>query len=219
MPTTLEGQAQYAHSRGAAMATLTSPGENQFVMGFLQQPGEVNGMFFGLSRTGPLGAWTWSDGQPLGWSFWGGPSCAFGPYPNNAGQPGEWVGIYYLQNCGPVWDDAPPLWYTDSSANVRLLLEWSADCNGDGVVDYGQIRSGAMEDVDADGVPDCCGSVVGCCPGDLFVDRKIDGADLGVLLAQWGAASSGTVADLNADGVVDGADLGVLLAGWGACPL
>jgi len=52
MPTTLEGQAQYAHSRGADMATLTSPGENQFVMNFLQQPGEVNGMFFGLSRTG-----------------------------------------------------------------------------------------------------------------------------------------------------------------------
>jgi hypothetical protein len=37
------------------------------------------------------------------------------------------------------------------------------------------------------------------------------------VLAAWGKAPAGTPADLNGDGAVDGTDLGVLLAGWGAC--
>jgi hypothetical protein len=47
---------------------------------------------------------------------------------------------------------------------------------------------------------------------DLNGDGIVDGADLGVLLAAWGAGPS--AADLNEDGVVDGADLGILLAAW-----
>ncbi|MFO0872431.1 MAG: hypothetical protein U0575_00480 [Phycisphaerales bacterium] len=46
-------------------------------------------------------------------------------------------------------------------------------------------------------------------------DGTVDGADLGVLLANWGAV--GSAADLNGDGVVDGGGLGVLLASWGSC--
>jgi len=48
--------------------------------------------------------------------------------------------------------------------------------------------------------------------GDLNGDGTIDGADLGALLAAWGA--SGGPADLNDDGTVDGADLGLLLGVW-----
>jgi 6-phosphogluconolactonase (cycloisomerase 2 family) len=48
--------------------------------------------------------------------------------------------------------------------------------------------------------------------GDLNGDGTIDGADLGALLAAWGA--TGGVADLNEDGIVDGADLGLLLGVW-----
>jgi hypothetical protein len=43
---------------------------------------------------------------------------------------------------------------------------------------------------------------------------ELDGADIGLLLAQWGAPGSG---DLNCDGIVDGADVGLLLAGFGSC--
>ncbi|MFO0874102.1 MAG: GC-type dockerin domain-anchored protein [Phycisphaerales bacterium] len=53
------------------------------------------------------------------------------------------------------------------------------------------------------------------CPADLDGNGTVDGADLGMLLANWGAAAS--AADLNGDGAVDGADLGVLLASWGPC--
>lgn len=50
--------------------------------------------------------------------------------------------------------------------------------------------------------------------GDLNGDGLVDGADLGILLGDWGAG--GVPADLNGDGLVDGADLGILLGNWGA---
>ncbi|NBX33260.1 MAG: hypothetical protein EBR07_11145 [Planctomycetes bacterium] len=48
-------------------------------------------------------------------------------------------------------------------------------------------------------------------PGDLNGDGKINGADLGILLAAWGGTGP---ADLNRNGIVDGADLGLLLSNW-----
>jgi hypothetical protein len=52
------------------------------------------------------------------------------------------------------------------------------------------------------------------CPADLNGDGEIDGADLGLLLADWDEDGP---ADLNYDGRVDGADLGLLLTQWGPC--
>jgi hypothetical protein len=49
--------------------------------------------------------------------------------------------------------------------------------------------------------------------GDLNGDGVVNGADLGQLLAVWGAAP-GNAADFNGDGAIDGIDLGVLLANW-----
>ena len=40
----------------------------------------------------------------------------------------------------------------------------------------------------------------------------VDGADLGLLLGDWGGTGAG---DLNGDGTIDGADLGLLLGAWG----
>ncbi|MDG2020606.1 MAG: pectinesterase family protein [Phycisphaerales bacterium] len=57
------------------------------------------------------------------------------------------------------------------------------------------------------------------CPGDLSGDGMVNGSDLGVLLALWGACpSSDCPPDLNGDGFVNGADLGLLLGLWGPCP-
>ena len=56
------------------------------------------------------------------------------------------------------------------------------------------------------------------CLGDLNADRVLDGADIGLLLDQWGVTTGLNVADINRDGVVNGADLGLLLSFWGACP-
>jgi hypothetical protein len=51
-------------------------------------------------------------------------------------------------------------------------------------------------------------------PGDLNGDGIVNGADMGLLLASWGACS-GCDADLNGDGLVNGGDLGLLLSNWG----
>lgn len=49
---------------------------------------------------------------------------------------------------------------------------------------------------------------------DLNDDGTVNGADLGLLLAAWGACPTDCPADLNGSGAVDGADLGLLLASW-----
>jgi len=48
-------------------------------------------------------------------------------------------------------------------------------------------------------------------PGDLNGDGIVNGADLAILLGQWGTSGS---ADLNGNGVVDGADIAILLGSW-----
>jgi hypothetical protein len=60
------------------------------------------------------------------------------------------------------------------------------------------------------------------CIGDVAVDGRVDGGDLGVLLANWGPVTSTALSracDIDNSGQIDGADLAALLAGWGACPL
>ena len=52
------------------------------------------------------------------------------------------------------------------------------------------------------------------CPADLTGDGTVDGADLGILLGNWG--NPGTT-DLTGDSTTDGADLGLLLGAWGPC--
>ncbi|MFO0874400.1 MAG: hypothetical protein U0575_10555 [Phycisphaerales bacterium] len=53
------------------------------------------------------------------------------------------------------------------------------------------------------------------CLGDLDVSDAVNGADLGLMLGNWGGTGCG---DLNGDQVVDGSDLGILLGAWGPCP-
>ncbi len=51
---------------------------------------------------------------------------------------------------------------------------------------------------------------------DLTGDRVVNGADLGLLLGDWGEcpARGECSSDLNCDGMVDGADLGLLISAW-----
>ena len=86
------------------------------------------------------------------------------------------------------------------------------DCNGNLVPDSCDIASGDSSDYNANGIPDPCE-----CLADLFVDGHVNGADLGILLNQWGLGK-GAVSDINRDGTVNGADLSILLNSWGACP-
>lgn len=49
---------------------------------------------------------------------------------------------------------------------------------------------------------------------DLNGDGSVDGADLGLLLGNWGCTGLDCDGDLNGDNVVDGADLGLMLGDW-----
>ncbi len=50
--------------------------------------------------------------------------------------------------------------------------------------------------------------------GDVDGNGRVDGADLGFILAVWGPVNCGSVYDITGDCIVDGADLGVLLSNW-----
>jgi len=81
-----------------------------------------------------------------------------------------------------------------------------------GSAQIGLFKPGSAPDPFIDAVVPSSATIV----GDLNGDGVVDGADLGILLANWGPANGGgaAVGDLNGDDVVDGADLGILLANW-----
>jgi hypothetical protein len=104
-----------------------------------------------------------------------------------------------------------------SSNNISLAVFAARDCNANGLGDQMEIELGMTDDANGDGVLDIC-QPPGCVDADLFRDFNVNGADLGILLSQWGPNTPLTVSDINGDGVVSGADLGLLLSFWGACP-
>jgi hypothetical protein len=155
---------------------------------------------------------TWVSGEPFAYtaSFW----CLPNGY-----NPG---GGYAIEICGRADCPVPFCWNVESENCIcwpgnKAVYEWSADCNNDGVVDFGQILQGQLADLNADGVPDACQQPT-CADADIYRDFNVNGADLGILLSQWGPITPLTESDLNGDGVVDGADLGLLLSFWGGCP-
>lgn len=99
----------------------------------------------------------------------------------------------------------------------RLLI-YAPDCDGNQVVDATQISLSPGLDANGNQRLDCCEGTYTCCPTDLFANRQTDGADLAILLSQWGPNTGSTVCDFNMSGSVDGSDLATLLAAWGPCP-
>jgi hypothetical protein len=169
----------------------------------------------------PGGGWVWCDGRPLVWAIWapdhphngfaGGPECDFAKYiswpPGPMNQWGVDSDVHY------------PSYHVEQ--NKSWIVEWSADCNDDGIVDFGQCRDGSLPDTNGNNVPDCCEAgnhCVGCRDCDLNPNGIVNGADLGALLAFWGPVSPAfPQADIDGDGQVSGSDLGLLLSNWGPC--
>ena len=231
------GWRAYAEGIGGHLATITTPAENWFVTGpsvFQGSQASINGgsAFIGAfqpSGSGePYGDWQWVTGEPfvLDPSQWRSlEDCCGGSYCNNEGEDAaalwSWAGDLQDPLAERKWNDVGKCldWWGS-------VIEWSADCNSDGIVDYGQILSGALADANTNDVPDICECAThpelgACrCAGDIVTDGTVNGADLGTLLAYWGPANSGAfsqASDINSDGRIDGSDLGVLLSNWGTC--
>jgi hypothetical protein len=115
-------------------------------------------------------------------------------------------------------DESPDLYFFGPIIGNPSIIEWSADCNSDGIVDYGQCHDGTLPDYNSNNIPDIC-EQPRCQDADITNNQIIDGADLGALLAFWGPVNPVLPqADINRDGEVNGADLSLLLSFWGPCP-
>jgi hypothetical protein len=101
-------------------------------------------------------------------------------------------------------------------ASLDYIGARPADCNANGLLDSCEIAADYSPDSNQNGVVDTCESLLLDCPTDFNQSGSTDGADLGILLAAWGATGQPGV-DLNHDGVINGADLGQVLANWGVC--
>jgi hypothetical protein len=197
---------------GGHLATITSQQENQFVFGLIKPtskwPNRL-GPWLGGYR-GPAG-WTWVTGEQWSWTNWA-------PFEPNNTCGGE-DKLHFI-DFSPTWNDVAANGLACGAQAVwSYVVEWSADCNGDGIVDYGQIQSGQLVDADGNNIPDCCENGSSCCPGDTNNDGFVDGIDLATILTRWAqSATQFPNADCNRDGVIDGSDLSIVLGSWGACP-
>ena len=203
---------QIASARGGHLATVTSAAENTFLRNLvlpLNPGGLEGGPYLGATCDGVAwGQWYWITGEPFSFSSWNGGEPSSG---------GTDRFVHFWRWSDLDWNDAP-----DCGALMRsLLVEWSADCNGDGIVDFGQIRAGQLADANGNNIPDCCEIAPFCTPCSADVDQSgaVNGVDLAAVLNNWGTSGGKQPrSDTNGDGVVDGSDLAEVLNAWGPCP-
>ena len=213
-----------AEQLGGHLACLETAPENTWVWNHVidvgaDSPSEFSGWIGLYQQTGstePTGGWRWITGPNLDYLT---NAC----FDNAVGFGPEAYGCYYRNATYPpgCWADNNDVGCWTSDCEQSFVVEWSADCNNDGIVDYGQIRDG-FADTNANNIPDCCEQSIPCTDCyryDLNPTGTVDGSDLGALLAFWGPVSPAFPrADITRDGIVNGEDLGLLLANWGPCP-
>ncbi len=196
-----------AEGRGGHMATVTSIAEQVFARAMCPSSTWLGGVQSDKSCEPDCG-WTWTTGEAWGFVAWRQGE------PNNLGQNEFYVALDGEFADGG-WNDAPPY------AVCSLLIEWSADCNSDGIVDFGQIRAGELEDANGNNIPDCCEQSTSCepCAADIDGSGTVNAVDLAAILTVWGTdGGKYPNADIDGDGEVNGPDLAAVLSNWGSCP-
>ena len=136
-----------SHLDGGYLATVQGHAENNFVKSIVPYS-----TWLGGTDEAQEGTWVWENGEPWNYSKWGNSE------PNNNG-----AEHYTYLYPGYSVPGTTALWYDgDLNATIGYTVEWSADCNGDGIVDYGQILDGTYADANGNGVPDCCDNGTPC---------------------------------------------------------
>ncbi|MEI7877664.1 MAG: hypothetical protein WCI96_07015, partial [Planctomycetota bacterium] len=145
-----------AEQRGGHLATLTSQSESDLagrlslglsamLLGGYQDRSSPN-------YAEPGGGWRWVTDEPWVYTNWGTGE------PNNAsnghGDPGEDYLSSWTGDQGFRWGDGDNI--CPGCNPGPFLIEYDADCNNDGLVDYGQILAGDLPDANHNNIPDCC---------------------------------------------------------------
>ena len=195
-------------ARGGHLATLTTSDENIFISSLFPSIATGPGYWFGGVKV--AGEWTWVTGEPWDFVSWGSSADGCNDQPDGR----DATDIYCIDSTGIArWSDDYLQWPNAAG----YVIEWSADCNSDGIVDYGQILAGELVDTNANNVPDCCEGDVPCgCGADFNGDGSVTSADFANLLTAWGATDL-PPEDLDRNGIVDANDMAILLDSWGPC--
>ena len=155
---------QFAVARGGDLATLTTKAESNFAF---EVDGRIGNCWLGGFQVAgacePTCEWTWVTGEAWVFSSW------------RPGQPDNTSGTeesLCFWGGEAVWNDGT------GSVAAPSVIEWSADCNNDGIVDYGQCRNGELADYDSDNTPDCCERGESCVVGNYPVEwQTTDGGN------------------------------------------
>jgi hypothetical protein len=156
---------QTAQAKGADLACFETTQELAWFRdrGFRAQDYLVGGRQ--LPNGGSPGeGWIWLTGVPLQdfQTYFDDNPCAAFPSVENNQQNYLHLG-WNSSAFGDINDGLVPPCNDDGAR--RFIEEWSADCNNDGIVDYGQILRGELDDDNANGIPDICEtSVTGVIP-------------------------------------------------------
>ena len=151
---------------GGHLATITSASENLLLSGMVGTSGpwfsrygsdpRFDGPWIGGFRESVGAPWQWVTGELWSFTAW----CS--NQPSDVYCPSGEIRLSLKRDayCGPTqnWGDV-----NDSGDCLpfittmgAMLVEWETDCNGDGIVDYGQIQSGQLQDDNQNNVPDVC---------------------------------------------------------------
>ena len=152
----IQSDTQFANDLGGNLLCVTSHEEWMFITEYALSESAV----FRIGALGPAitgDSWEWVTGEDWTVEYWApaNSSCPNSPYPNNGASGAQVI----VNNCddvygGLIWDD-----YGQCDNEETVLVEWSEDCNNDGIVDYGQIVDGTLKDYDHDNIPDICEAV------------------------------------------------------------
>lgn len=134
--------------------------------------------------------------------------------------------IGFLMNTTNPENAQSPLVFTPGGTMAgvyRPRIIKAADVDGDGKAEVATLSAGNPGGGSGGGGalgPDWDGGLGSnngggtCTAGDIDCDGEVDGADLALLLGNWGSCP-GCAADIDGDGSVGGSDLALLLGNWG----
>jgi hypothetical protein len=191
---------KYASDNGGHLVTINSAGEQAWVVSNILSRVSPEAKVW-IGARAPNGSCTNPD------SYYWVTSEAFGyrafisGEPSNAGECALAMRRTTAANLNGRWESLA------LTAVNRSIIEWDADCNEDGFVDYGQIAQGYLVDNNQNFIPDCCELGVPCCPDGTV--PPIDGCGGGTVFGDCNANGrcDSTETDCNNNGKPDDCDI------------